>query len=87
MVKNYLERHNLDVIVNCAAYTDVGKAENDRGDKKGLCWQINVEGVLNLLNNIDPIKTHFIQVSTDMVFLGSLKDLGHTRKIILFRQI
>lgn len=63
-------RENPEVVVNFAAYTNVSEAENQRGDKNGLCWKINVEGVKNLLDSV-PSDTLFIQISTDMVFPGS----------------
>ncbi|MEK7188507.1 MAG: sugar nucleotide-binding protein, partial [Patescibacteria group bacterium] len=37
---------------------------------------VNVEGVRNILDAIDPQKTHFIQISTDYVFSGSEDDPG-----------
>lgn len=74
-VNNHLSKSKPDVIVNFAAYTNVGEAENQRGDKKGDCYKINVEGVKNLLSATDP-KVHFIHISTDMVFPGSKNDPG-----------
>ncbi len=71
-VKEYFKRHQPSLILNFAAYTDVTAAENQTGDEKGLCWQINVVGVSNLLSTNIP----FIQASTDMVFSGSTHDPG-----------
>ncbi len=68
-IVNYLEEHNPDWIINFAAYTDVNGAESQRGDESGLCWQINVGGVDNLLKNFK--SKNFIQISTDMVFEGN----------------
>jgi dTDP-4-dehydrorhamnose reductase len=70
-----LDKEKPDVLVNFAAYTNVGEAENQRGNKNGDCWKINVEGVRNLLEATGP-KTHFIHISTDMVFPGSKVDPG-----------
>ncbi len=75
-VKSFYERELPEVVVNFAAYTDVGKAEEERGDKSGNCWNINVTGVKNLVEAIDTSKTHFIQISTDMVFPGSKDNPG-----------
>lgn len=75
-VKEFIERYKPDFIVNFVAYTKVGDAEKERGDKKGECYRLNVIGVENILDAIDPEKTHFIQISTDMVFSGSKDDPG-----------
>lgn len=55
------------VVIHFAAYTNVSDAEK----QKDLCWQINVDGTQNLLAAIDTSKTHFIYISTDMVFPGT----------------
>ena len=77
-VKNYIKknRDKFSIIVNFAAYTNVFEAENQRGDKKGACWKINVVGLKNLLSFIDTNKIHYIHISTDMVFPGSTKNPG-----------
>lgn len=76
-IAKYFELHGSpDWVVNFAAYTDVGKAEEQRGDKNGMCWKLNVSGVENLLSVIDEAKTKYIQISTDMVFSGSSADPG-----------
>src|SRR5581483_207057 len=75
-VKRFLYSDSPDVLVNFAAFTDVGAAENQRGNKNGLCWRVNVEGVRNLIDAVDLKKTHFIQISTDMVFSSSKDDPG-----------
>lgn len=72
----YLTSHPVGAIVNFAAFTDVNAAEIQRGDKSALCWQLNVQGVKNILSSIDSAKTLFIQISTDMVFSGSSQDPG-----------
>jgi len=75
-IKALMKSYEFKTVVNFAAYTDVGEAENERDDKDGTCWQVNVVGVRNLVGAIDPYKTHFIQVSTDMVFTGTREDPG-----------
>ncbi len=75
-VVQYYSQHQPEVVINFAAYTNVGEGEKQRDDKNGDCWKINVEGVKNLLSAIDYQKTHFIQISTDMVFPGSKDDPG-----------
>jgi len=71
----FLDKHKPEVIINFAAYTNVSEAENQTGDKSAACWQINVEGVKNLLDSVPP-ETKLIHISTDMVFSGSPEDPG-----------
>lgn len=75
-VDKLLKKEKPDAIVHLAAYTNVGEGEKQRGDKSGGCWQINVEGTRNLVSSLDPNKTQYIHVSTDMVFGGSAEDPG-----------
>jgi dTDP-4-dehydrorhamnose reductase len=74
-VKDVFRDYKFSCVVNFAAFTNVSEAEDQRGDKNGLCWQVNYKGVCNLVDAIGP-NTHFIQISTDMVFSGSAKDPG-----------
>jgi dTDP-4-dehydrorhamnose reductase len=81
-IQDILTSYSFSAVVNFAAFTDVNKAEEERGDKNGKCWQVNVEGVKNLAEAIKPHKgrIHFIQISTDMVFSGSVDDPGPYRE-------
>lgn len=71
----YLQNNKFDIIINFAAYTNVGEGEKQRNDKNGDCWKINVSAVENILQAIDST-THFIQISTDYVFKGDADDRG-----------
>lgn len=71
-----LRKFSSDVIINFAAYTNVSEGESQRGDKTGECWQVNVDGVKNILEAIIGSKTKFIQISTEYVFSGSKDDPG-----------
>lgn len=55
-----------DVIVNCAAYTNVDGCETE----KELSWAINVTGVENLIKYGRTCDAHFIHVSSDYIFDG-----------------
>lgn len=74
-LSEYFDKHKPEVTINFAAYTNVGEAENQTEDKTAACWRINVEGVNNILETINK-NTHFIHISTDMVFQGSIEDPG-----------
>ncbi len=53
-------------IINCAAYTNVNKAESE----KELCYKINVNGVENLAKIAAKNNIPLIHISTDYVFDG-----------------
>lgn len=61
---------SVQVVINFAAYTNVGKAEEERE----LCYNTNYLGTKNL--TISFYKTHFIQISTDFVFGGYINNAG-----------
>lgn len=65
-LKKYIENNYIDFVINCAAYTDVGKAELE----KDLAFKINAECVNNIVKSINK-KTKFIHISTDYVFNGN----------------
>lgn len=57
----------INVIVNCAAYTAVDKAEDD----VELCRLLNVEGPRNVASLAASIGARVLHVSTDYVFNGN----------------
>jgi len=57
----------IDWIINCAAYTAVDKAEDDRA----ACRLLNVDGPANLAALASGIGAAFLHVSTDYVFDGN----------------
>jgi len=60
---------SFDWIINCAAYTDVDKAEIEQ-DK---AFRINVIGSRNVAIISEEMKAKLIYISTDYVFDGNLK--------------
>ena len=74
LVKKVIDENNPEWIVNFAAFTDVNAAEEQMGDESGTAWKVNVEGVNNLLKAFPSDK--IIQISTDMVFPGSINHPG-----------
>ena len=75
-IEKIVKEENPDVIIHLAAYTNVTEGEKQRGDKNGDCWKINVIGTENLVSSMDPDKTQYIHISTDMVFGGLAEDPG-----------
>lgn len=65
-VERFCSEHQIQGIVNCAAYTAVDKAESD----EALARKINVEGPANLAAAAAKVGAKLIQISTDYVFNG-----------------
>lgn len=66
-IKSFINNNNIDYIVNCAAYTNVNKAEND----KELCFDINESGIRNISLIAKEYNIKVIHISTDYVFNGN----------------
>jgi len=65
-VSNVINSFRPDIIINCAAYSNVDGSEIN----KNLSHQVNVEGLTNLLQVSDK-ETYIIQISSDYVFDGT----------------
>lgn len=66
-VCEYITDHHIDLIVNCAAYTAVDKAEDDQD----VCYRINQEAPGILARNAQANGAGIIHISTDYVFDGT----------------
>ena len=66
-VNDFINRHAIDGVINCAAYTAVDKAESD----KELCTTLNTVAPSYLAAAIDKRGGWIIHVSTDYVFDGT----------------
>src|SRR5699024_7936655 len=69
-LRDELTEQQPDIVVNCAAYTDVDGAEENR-DK---AWHINVEAVSGLAELAEQIGFTLVHYSTDYVFPGKSND-------------
>jgi len=65
-VKEFIVKYNPDVIVHCAAYTNVDKAE----DERELCYNVNVMGTRYIAETAKEINAKMLYISTDYVFNG-----------------
>jgi dTDP-4-dehydrorhamnose reductase len=65
-VKDFIKDYKPDVVVHCAAYTNVDKAE----DEKELCYIVNVLGTKYIAEVCKDIGAKMIYISTDYVFDG-----------------
>lgn len=66
LVENYFIATKPNYCINCAAYTAVDKAENE----KDAAMLVNAEAVGNLAAVCKKYQTKFIHISTDYVFDG-----------------
>ncbi len=73
-VRKAVKDNDLKVIVNCAAYTNVDKAESDAEFAEVL----NAQAVRNLADAVKANDGTLIHVSTDYVFGGSLGNTPRT---------
>jgi dTDP-4-dehydrorhamnose reductase len=64
--KEFILDYQPDVIVHCAAYTDVDQAELERE----LCYQVNVEGTRYVAEVAKKLGIKMLYISTDYVFDG-----------------
>ena len=65
-IERFVVEHGIDCIVNCAAYTNVNKAEEDTE----LCDKLNHQAPANLARVAAKHDAALIHVSTDYVFNG-----------------
>lgn len=66
-IEKYFSGKRIDYCINCAAYTAVDKAE----DEKELAFEINATAVRNLARVCKKYNTRLIHISTDYVFSGN----------------
>ena len=64
-VKEAIENYRPEIIINCAAYTNVDNTEIN----KELAHNVNVNGLKNLIK-YSTIDTKIVHISTDYVFDG-----------------
>lgn len=65
-VTDFFASTDFDVLIHCAAYTAVDKAE----EEKELCFNINAKGTENLAKVCRDKNAAIIYISTDYVFSG-----------------
>lgn len=71
--KAFLKHLDCKAVIHLAAFTDVSEAAKQEGNKKGLCYQINVIGTQNTANLCQEYGKYLIHISTDFVFDGKKK--------------
>ncbi len=68
-VRAVLERERPDVVINCAAFTDVDGCERNRD----LCFDVNARGAGNVAREAAAIGALIVHMSSDYVFDGDAK--------------
>ena len=86
-VRAYVREHDVKLIVNCAAYTNVDRAESDEATAR----RINGDAVGYMAEAMREVDGTLIHFSTDYVFGGTLlldltKGLGRWRPDLPYRQ-
>lgn len=71
---------NPDQVINFAAYTNVEEAENQTGDKNGICYQINAIGAKNVAEACRDFNKKLIHISTEYVFDGTKEVSPYTEE-------
>lgn len=66
-IRQFVFEHQIDGIINCAAYTAVDKAE----EQEELCTKLNAEAPAYLASAVGSRGGWMIQISTDYVFDGT----------------
>lgn len=69
-IQSVIEIHHPDLIINCAAYTDVDGAESNCDE----AYAINREAVMNIAEYSKTLDCPVIHISTDYVFDGKNKN-------------
>ena len=64
---NFIKEHNIEIVINCAAYTNVEKSETD----KEMAFLINEQGIKNVVDVCRNKNIYVIHISTDFVFDGN----------------
>lgn len=65
-VDKFFLANRINIVINCAAYTAVDKAESEQQ----LCYTVNERGVQNIAMACDHNEAFLIHISTDFVFSG-----------------
>jgi dTDP-4-dehydrorhamnose reductase len=69
-VEKVIAQSDANFLIHFAAFTDVNAAWAQNGNKKGLCYQVNVEGTKNIAQACQKFNKHLIHISTAYVFDG-----------------
>ena len=66
-VSAYMKKNRIDIVINCAAYTNVDKAETE----PEICAAVNGMGTLYMVRAALSVGAKLVYISTDYVFPGT----------------
>ncbi|MCX6726278.1 MAG: sugar nucleotide-binding protein [Candidatus Shapirobacteria bacterium] len=69
--KVFTDNPDAETVLHLAAFTDTNAAWAQKGDKTGLCYQLNVVGTQNIINLCQKHGKYLVNISTDFVFDGT----------------
>lgn len=69
-VDRILSAHHPTTVIHLAAFTDVSRAYQEKGDKNGLVYRVNTLGSKNIAQACRKYHHYLIHISTDFVFDG-----------------
>lgn len=72
-VMTYFKANRPDVVIHCAAISDVGRCERE----PELSWSINVVGTENVVKAAKEISAKCVCCSSDQVYFGSMETDAH----------
>ncbi len=72
-VEEVFLRWKPDIVIHCAAVSDVGKCEREPEQS----WKINVDGCVNIAKASKAVGAKCIQCSSDQIYFGSQLDEAH----------
>lgn len=74
-VLSAIKSHTAPVVVHFAAFTDVSKAHEEKGNKDGIVYKVNVTGTKNIVDAVKESGKHLVHISTAYVFDGEKQGL------------
>lgn len=77
-VEKLVQKFDPDSIINFAAFTNVEAAEGQKGDKNGICFQINAVGAKNVARICKELNKKLTHISTEYVFDGTKENSPYT---------
>lgn len=75
-IVRFLDTRPEGVVVNCVAVTNMQLAEQERNDRAGQIWRVNVVGAENIAKACAETGKFLIHLSTDAVFSGTDENRG-----------
>lgn len=69
-IENFTNKYDFDAVLHLAAYTEVDKAETE----KELCFNVNKDATITLMNIAKKKNAKFLFISTDYVFDGTANE-------------